>query len=348
MKKETMSSEKHDTLLPVAHPHFSASTRGNSRPLPHACSQRGTPGMRTNIFPIFLSRQSLKTRGRYVLIVFSIFAAGPCQLWKAENRALLGLPGPAPMVSSLRYLLPLFHTCPIVIVARQRLQLQSPPASCTACDALLASPCHARGGEAYLSNPQLGGILLDYSFNTTPVAVVQVMRFPWEVVLTDPHKFHVHRVADPEEKHPSTSVSVLAVQAQGPYVAVWILDPGVLLEAEEPQRAYRFQLAILPGAVTKAEDGRSVKGSTRVFTVSEQSVADDLLFLDMMTPAHIRVSGTKATHPSGPEATRALFLTGEGLDPDPPPTPLARIVARRNGSPKIPPGFFEAEASQGR
>ena len=173
------------------------------------------------------------------------------------------------------------------------------------------------------------------------------MRFPWEVVLTNPHKFPVHRRADPEEKKPTTSVPVLAVRAQGPYVAVWIADPGVLLEPEEAPRSYRFQLAILPGAVTRAEDDRSVTGSTHAFAVSEQNVSEDLSFLDMMTPEHLRMSETQATHPSGPEAIRASFLLGIGLDPEAPPTPLARIVARREGSPKIPPGLFAAKTPQG-
>ena len=130
-------------------------------------------------------------------------------------------------------------------------------------------------------------------------------------------------------------------------MAVWIADPGVLLEPEEAPRSYRFQLAILPGAVTRAEDGRSMTGSTHAFAVSEQNVSEDLSFLDMMTPEHLRVSETKATHPSGPEAIRASFLLGVGLDPDAPPTPLARIVTRREGCPKIPPGFFAAEVPQG-
>jgi hypothetical protein len=196
-----------------------------------------------------------------------------------------------------------------------------------------------------MSIPELAGLLLDYAFHNTPVAVVQVIRFPWEVVLSDPHKFHVHRVADPEAQPSSASVHVLAVKAQGPYVAIWIPDPGVLLEAEEPPRAYRFQLTILPGAVMRAEDQRSVIGSRHAFAVSEQSVAEDLAFLDMMAPAHIRVSGDKANHPSAPEAIRASFLDSS-LDPDAPPSPLSRILARIQGNPAMPPGFFDADAPQ--
>ena len=339
MKKETRCSARHDTLTPRTRPHFSARTRGNSRPVPHVCFRRGTRRRRTNIFPMLLSWQSLKTKGGFVLIAFSIFAAGSCQLWKAEHRAqlgaLFGFSRPPPMISPLPYAP--FSLSP---------QVQSPPftpgppaaASPTppAMHATRSSPApdELLGAKPLTSRPQLEDILLDYSFNATPVAVVQVMRFPWEVVLTDPHKFHVRRVVDPEEKHPSTSVPVLAVRAQGPYVVLWIADPGVLLEQEEAPRAYRFQLAILPGAVTRAEDDRPVTGSTHVLTVSEQTVSEDLSFLDMMTPEHLRVSETKATHPSGPEAIRASFLLGVGLDPDAPPTPLARIVARREGAPK--------------
>jgi hypothetical protein len=294
---------------------------------------------------MLLSRQSLKTRGGFVLIVFSIFAAGPCQLWKAENRArlgaLLGFTGSAPMVSSPYSPFPHATQVPSPSFTPGTPDAESPrlPAQYTT----RSSPTPAApplGGKPITSVPQLAGSLLDYSFNTTPVAVVQVMRFPWEVVLTDPHKFHVHRVVDPEEKHPPASVHVLAVRAQGPYVAVWIADPGMLLEAEEAPRSYRFQLAILPGAVTRAEDGRPVTVSTHAFSVSEQSVSEDLLFLDMMTPEHTRVSGTKATQPSGPEATRALFLVGIGLDFEAPPTPLARIVARREREPQHATEFF--------
>jgi hypothetical protein len=352
MKKETRCSARHDTLTPRTRPHFSARTRGSSRPVPHVCSQRGAQRRQTNIFPILLSWQSLKTRGGFVLLAFSIFAAGPCQLWKAEHRAqfgaLFGFSRPPPMISPLPY-----APSPLSPQAQSPTFTPGPPAAASptppAPHATRSPPAPAAllGAKPITSRPQLAGILLDYSFNTTPVAVVQVLRFPWAVVLTDPHKFHVHRSADPEEKHPSTSVPVLAVRAQGPYVAVWIADPGVLLEPEEAPRSYRFQLAILPGAVTRAADGRSVTGSTHAFAVSEQNVSEDLPFLDMMTPAHLRVSGTKATHPSGPEATRASFLLGVDLDPDAPPTPLARIVARREVSPKIPPGFFAAEEPQG-
>ena len=65
--------------------------------------------------------------------------------------------------------------------------------------------------------------------------------------------------------------------------------------------------------------------------------------LSWQTPRHrgyIRVSGDKANNPSAPEVTRARFLVGSGLDPDAPPTPLMRIVARSwEGSPTIPPGL---------
>jgi len=80
MKKETRCSARHDTLTPRTRPHFSARTRGNSRPVPHVCFRRGTRRRRTNIFPMLLSWQSLKTKGGFVLIAFSIFAAGSCQL----------------------------------------------------------------------------------------------------------------------------------------------------------------------------------------------------------------------------------------------------------------------------
>lgn len=202
-----------------------------------------------------------------------------------------------------------------------------------------SSPASAAplGAKPLTSRPHLVDLLLDYAFQTTPVAVVQVLRFPWAVVLTDPDRFQVHRVADPADKPPSASVRVLAVRVQGPYVALWMADPGVLMEVEEAPRAYRFELVILPGAVTRAEDSRPVTGSTHAFSVSEQSVSEDLLFLDMLTPEHPRVSGMKGTHPSGPEATRALFLAGTGLDPEAPPTPLARIIARGVGRPDITP-----------
>ena len=297
---------------------------------------------------MLLSRQSLKTRGGFILIVFSIFAAGPCQLWKAENRArlgaLLGFTGSAPMVSLPYAPFPPATHVPSPSFTPGTLDAESPRPPAQHATRSSPAPAAPLGTKPITSIPQLAGILLDYSFNTTPVAVVQVMRFPWDVVLTDPYKFHVHRVADPEEKPPSASVRVLAVRAQGPYVVVWIADPGVLLEAEEVPRSYRFQLVILPGAVTRAEDIRPVTGSTHAFSVSEQSVSEDLLFLDMMTPEHTRVSGTKATHPSGPEATRASFLAGIGPGPEAPPTPLTRIVARREGGPNIPPSFLAADA----
>lgn len=57
-------------------------------------------------------------------------------------------------------------------------------------------------------------------------------------------------------------------------------------------------------------------GSRHVFAVSEQHVSEDLLFLGMLTPEHSRVSGMQGTQPSGPEATRAMFLGGMGLDPE--------------------------------
>lgn len=287
-----------------------------------------------------LRRQLLQTRGGFVLIVCSLFAAGPCQLWKAENRARLGFPGSAPLVSA--------PSAPFLHAA----QVQSP--SCTPGTPEAASPrppaprsssapAAPLGAQPVTSRPHLAGLLLDYAFHATPVAVVQVLQFPWAVVLTDPDKFQVHRMTDPEEKSPSASVRVLAVRAQGPYVAVWMPDPGVLMEAEEAPRSYQFLLIILPGAVMRAQDVRPVAGSTHAFAVSEQSVADDLLFLDMLTPEHTRVSGTQATHPSAPEATRASFLAGMGLDPDAPPTPLARIIAQREGSPNIPPSVVAVD-----
>ena len=299
------------------------------------------------------SRQSLKTGVGFVLIAVSMLAAGPLQLWKAENRAklgaLLGVAGPVPMVSPPQYSPPSHSTTvqsPSFTPGTPAAASPRPPEQ-QAAHSPLAPPAPL-GPKPLTAMPQPVGVLLDYSFKNTPVAVVRVVRFPWEVVLTNPHQFHVHLIAEPEGTTPAVAVYVLDVQAQGPYVAVWIPDPGVLMAPEEVQRAYRFQLAILPGAVTRAEDGRSVQGTTHTFLVSEQSVSDNLPFLDTMTPGHLRVNGKKAQNPSGPEATRASLLTGAGLDPEAPPTPLARILARMEGSPKIPPGFFEDDAPQGR
>ena len=348
MKKETMSRERHDTRPRRARPHFPVSTRGNARSLPLGFSQCGTHGIRTNIFSRLLRWQSWKITGGYILIAFSLFAAGPCQLWKAENRAklgaLLGFPGPTPMVLPLPYS-PLATHVPSPVFTRGTPATAIPRSPAQRATRSPPGPAEFLRAKPIVSIPQLAGLLLDYAFNNTPVAVVQVIRFPWEVVLTDPHKFHVHRIADPEAQPSSVSVNVLAVKAQGPYVAVWIPDPGVLLEAEEPPRSYRFQLTILPGAVVRAEDDRSVTGSTHAFAVSEQSVDEDLAFLDMMTPAHIRVSGDKANNPSAPEAIRASFLDSS-LDPDAPPTPLSRILARIQGSPVMLLGFFKANAPQ--
>lgn len=344
MKKETMSRERYDTRPSRARPHFPVSTRGNGRSLPHGFSRCGTHRIRTNLFSMLLRWQSLKTTGGYILVAFSLFAAGPCQLWKAENRAklgaLLGFPGSTPMVSPLTHSPhPLATHVPSPAFTPGLQRQQSPGLLYSMRRAPPSGPAAFLGAKPIIMCiPQLAGLLLDYAFNNTPVAVVQVIRFPWEVVLTDSRKFHVHRVADPEAQPSSASVHVLAVKAQGPYVAVWIPDPGVPLKAEEPLRSYRFQLVILPGAVTRAEDGRSVIGSTHAFAVSEQSVAEDLAFLDMMTPAHIRVSGDQANRPSAPEATRASLLDSS-LDPDAPPTPLSRILARIQGSPAMPPGW---------
>lgn len=192
------------------------------------------------------------------------------------------------------------------------------------------------------ARPHPESLLLDYAFNHTSVAVVQVMRFPWDVVLTAPHTaVQVHWVADPEASTPAAAVLVLAVHAQGPYVAVWMPDPGVLLEPKAAQRVYRLQLTMPPGAVLRAADDRALAGTTHAFLVSAQHVAEDFEFLDLLTPGHLRVSGQKAEHPSEPEATRASLLIGDGLDLDAPPTPLARIVARLEGLPTISPGSFE-------
>jgi len=206
------------------------------------------------------------------------------------------------------------------------------------------APLTPQGTPPLPARPLPAGLLLDYAFHHTAVAVVQVMRFPWEVVLTAPHTVQVHWVADLEAPTPAAAVPVLAVHAQGPYVAVWLPDPGVLLEPAAAQRVFRLQLTLPPGVVSRAADGRAVDGTTHAFLVSAQHVAEDLEFLDLLTPGHRRVSGQKAEYPSGPEATRASLLIGDGLDPSAPPTPLARIVARLAGHPPIPPGVFEDEA----
>ena len=213
-----------------------------------------------------------------------------------------------------------------------------------------SAPALPRPGETrpLPARPRPAGLLLDYAFHHTAVAVVQVMRFPWEVVLTAPHVVQVHWVADPEDRTPAAAVPVLAVHAQGPYVAVWMPDPGVLLDPAAPQQVYQWQLTLPPGAVSRAADGRAVGGTTHAFLVSAQHVAEDLAFLDLLTPGHLRVSGQKVEQPSGPEATRASFLIGDGLDPSAPPTPLARIVARLAGHPPIPSGVFEDDTLQGR
>lgn len=205
-----------------------------------------------------------------------------------------------------------------------------------------------RWQEPLTSRPTSEGVFLDYAFHHTAVAVVQVIRFPWEVVLSAPHVIQVHEVADPEDLTPAAAVPVLAVHAQGPYVAVWMPDPGVLMEPAAPQRVYRWQLTLPPGAVSRAADGRPVGGTTQAFLVSAQHVAEDLDFLDLLTPGHLRVSGQKAEQPSGPEATRAIFLIGDGLDHDAPPSPLARIVARLAAHPPLPSGVCEDAALQGR
>ena len=191
------------------------------------------------------------------------------------------------------------------------------------------------------TRPHPAGLLLDYAFHHTAVAVVQVMRFPWEVVLTAPHTVQVHWVTDPEAPTPAAAVPVLAVHAQGPYVAVWLPDPGVLLEPAAAQRVFRLQLTLPPGVVSRAADGRAVDGTTHAFLVSAQHVAEDLEFLDLLTPGHLRVSGQKAEHPSGAEATRVILLIGDDLNPDAPLTPLARIVARLARHPTIPSDFFK-------
>jgi hypothetical protein len=343
MNKDTEFIERHYTPPPVVRRHFSARHRGHARHLPQGWSRRGTQGQHTKRFPVLPSRQALKTGVGFVLIAFSLLAAGPLQLWKAENRAklgaLLGFTGPAPIVSP-----PHSSPFPPVTHVPSPAFPPAPPAA-----ASTRPPAHhaahfppaprAPWGEPIISTPKPEGVLLDYAFKNTPVAVVQVVRFPWDVILTDPHKVHVYRVAEPEDNHTSAAVHVLDVKAHGPYVAVWIPDPGVLGEPEEATKLYRFQLVLAPGAVTRAQDGRSVHGTTHAFLVSEQLVAEDLPFLDMMTPGHIRVSGDKANNPSAPELTRAHFLVGSGLDPDAPPTPLMRIVARLRGSPTIPPGL---------
>jgi len=200
--------------------------------------------------------------------------------------------------------------------------------------------------QALTVRPRPESLLLDYAFHHTSVAVVQVMRFPWEVVLIAPHTVQVHWGADPEASTPAAAVPVLAVHAQGPYVAVWMPDPGVLLEPEAAQRVYRFELTIPQGAVSRAADGRVLAGTTHAFLVSAQHVAEDLEFLDLLTPGDLRVSGQKAEHPSGPEATRASLLIGDSVNPDAPLTSLARIVARLARHPTIPLGFFKDGALQ--
>lgn len=106
------------------------------------------------------------------------------------------------------------------------------------------APLTPQGTPPLPARPLPAGLLLDYAFHHTAVAVVQVMRFPWEVVLTAPHTVQVHWVADLEAPTPAAAVPVLAVHAQGPYVAVWLPDPGVLLEPAAAQRVFRLQLTL--------------------------------------------------------------------------------------------------------
>ena len=292
-----------------------------------------------------------RTHVGVVFLVVSMLAVGPLQLWKAENRvkiaAQFGCTGPGqrwsrppPFPLSTQRPSPSFTPGP---PATAFPRLPEPQAVRSHPD-----PPTPWGTQPLTTRPHSESLLLDYAFHHTAVAVVQVIRFPWDVVLTAPHTVQVHGVADPETSTPAVAVPVLAVHVQGPYVAVWIPDPGVLLEPEATQRVYRLQLTIPPGAVSRAVDDRKLSGMTHAFLVSALHVAEDLEFLDLLTPGHVRVSGQKAEHPSGPEATRASLLINDSLDLDTPPTPLARIVARLAVHPTIPPGFFEDDARQGR
>ena len=164
-------------------------------------------GQHTKRFPVLPSRQALKTGVGFVLIAFSVLAAGPCQLWKAENRAklgaLLGFTGPAPIVSPPPLLRSLLLHMSHRHLSHQRLLRQHPPGLLRIMRRTSRQHLGLPGGSPSSPRPNPRASFWTMLSKTRPLPWCRSCDSRGMRTWTDPHKVHVYRVAEPADNHTS-------------------------------------------------------------------------------------------------------------------------------------------------